>query len=145
MAIGIVSFAFVGVLGLIPTGLNASRQAMDVSVGSQIAQRVINEAQQTDFSVLTSATGTNPRYFDEQGNEVTAADPHVIYWVNTQIKPATSIPCTSGTNGSLATVTIQVANNPGKRTINPGNSGPWSDSRFPMFTTSALVSESKPQ
>lgn len=157
MAIGIVSFAFVGVLGLIPTGLTTFRRALDVSIGSQIAQRVINEAQQTDFSVLISGSCANPRYFDDQGTEVVPANAsalttteraRVIYWVNTQVQPSTSIPFTSGTsqlNGNLATVTIQVVNNPGNTPINSGSDGLWSDPRFSIFSSSGLVAQSKPQ
>lgn len=156
IAIGIVSFAFVGVLGMIPTGLNTFRRAMDTSIGSQIAQRVISDARQTDYSVLTS--GTIPvRYFDDQGTEVvpnntaalTAAErARIIYWVNTQVQSSTSIPYTAGTsflNGNLATVTIQVVNNPGAAPIQTGTGGLWSDGRFSIYSASALVSQSKPQ
>jgi uncharacterized protein (TIGR02598 family) len=150
MAIGIVSFAFLGVFGLIPTGLNTFRQAMDASVGSQIAQRVINDAQQTDFNTLiggnTSAfqQSSTPRYFDDQGNEVTTAG-GAIYQVNTCITPATATPSASGnTNPNLATVTVQIANNPGNRRINLDATMPlWNDSRFPMVTCSAIVSKNK--
>ena len=157
MAIGIVSFAFVSVLGLIPTGLTTFRRALDVSIGSQIAQRVINEAQQTDFSVLVSGSSSNPRYFDDQGTEVVPTNAYslsaterarIVYWVNTQVQASTSIPYTTGTsqlNGNLATVTIQVANNPGSVPITSGTNGLWSDPRFSIFSSSGLVSQSKPQ
>src|SRR2546430_586204 len=62
-SIGIAAFAFISVLGLIPTGLNTFRQAVDTSVGSQIMQRVINEAQQTDFDRLVT---------DKDGTTITA-------------------------------------------------------------------------
>lgn len=99
LAVGVIAFAFVAILGLLPAGLTQFRQAMDNSIASQIAQRIILEAQQSDFDVLTNSaqgqaqqrqstslvpfqmrsyaatdTGkTSPmtvRYFDEQGNEV---------------------------------------------------------------------------
>ncbi len=100
LAVGVIAFAFVAILGLLPAGMTQFRQAIDTSVCAQIAQRVINEVQQTDFNVLvdekaTSSMGndyafrmptvvatngsttTNPgkcvRYFDEQGNEVLPA------------------------------------------------------------------------
>src|SRR3954464_1029271 len=52
LAVGVVAFAFVAILGLIPAGMSQFRQAIDTSVCAQIAQRIINEAQQTDFTVL---------------------------------------------------------------------------------------------
>lgn len=94
LAVGVISFAFVAILGLLPAGLHQFRQAMDNSVAAQIAQRIIQDDQQTDFDTLmetTQQTGkrdpnsTTPftamvypvsggsralRYFDEQGNEV---------------------------------------------------------------------------
>ena len=152
MAIGIMSISFVTVFGLLPTGLNTFRQSVDTSIGSQVAQHVINDAQQADFSALitdyqntmlnadpkvgkSNITGLKAyRFFDDQGNEVIpassgAGDPKtapgglspaeklkIIYWVNTRIMPATATPKT-GTpttdNLSLATVTVQIANNPG--------------------------------
>jgi len=95
LAVGVISFAFVAIMGLLPAGLQQFRQATDNSVCAQIAQRVIQDAQLTDFSILVDSanlpadttgyymqansysqqdTGkSNPihvRYFDEQGNEV---------------------------------------------------------------------------
>jgi uncharacterized protein (TIGR02598 family) len=94
LAVGVISFAFVAILGLLPAGLSQFRQAMDNSIASQIAQRIIMDAQQSDFDVLTDtahrqASSVDPfraktysssdaskstplyiRYFDEQGNEI---------------------------------------------------------------------------
>lgn len=150
LAIGVVAFAFIGVFGLIPTGLNTFHQAIDTSVGSQIAQRIITEIQQTDFNVLTQAsTGvandtyrytwtlsngqkSQIRYFDDQGTEVVPVNPaslspvesqRILYWVNTRVMPATKVPSSSAnppddaTDQHLATVSIQIANNPGNQQL----------------------------
>lgn len=158
IAIGIMAFAFTSIFGLVPLGLTVFRQAINASVGSQIVQRVINDAQQTDFSLLVtdstgaplgSGTGQKAmRYFDEQGSEIVPATPgvlssvdktKVIYWVNTRIVPATTI--AGNANSKLATVTVQIANNPGnKSTSVNGTTKLWSDSSYPMTTYSALVS-----
>jgi len=136
LAIGVIAFAFIAIFGLIPSGLRIFRQAMDASVGSQIAQRVVSDAQQTDFDQLITDEGGNTitgvnatgrkavRYFDEQGNELLNSDgsipqsapPKAIYHVNTRITPATTLPkkgTSTADNANLATVTIQVAYNPG--------------------------------
>jgi type II secretory pathway pseudopilin PulG len=93
LAIGVVSFAFVAILGLLPAGMTQFRQAVDTTVCAQIAQRVIGDAQQMDFDVLTDwqnlpMTDGQPqqnltfrapeygegkgllRYFDDQANEI---------------------------------------------------------------------------
>jgi uncharacterized protein (TIGR02598 family) len=146
LAIGIFAFGFVAVLGLLPTGLQLYRESVQTSVSSQIAQRVINEAQQTDYSVLTDESNLPDsvdaftfqapkvlagafRYFDEQGNEIIPAGDtlssseqmRVVYWVNTRIKPRTDRGQATSPISSLATVTVQVANNPGNKALTLGS------------------------
>lgn len=136
LAVGIVAVAFLGIFALLPTGMNIFRQAMDATVGSQIIQRVLNEAQQSDFDALIAgSTGaTNEtilaknaldpakgpvRWFDDQANELTSAT-NAVYHVLTRVTPATAMPKTgtsTSDNTSLATVTVQVANNPNNQTL----------------------------
>jgi uncharacterized protein (TIGR02598 family) len=122
LAIGIVAFAFVALLSLLPAGLTTFRRALDISICTQIAQRIVSEAQQVDFDVLTDknnlpASGTGKehsfrmrrpgttetwvRYFDEQGNEIVPNKPpklspeenlKVIYAVNVRIIPRVNLP-----------------------------------------------------
>ncbi len=93
LAIGIVAFAFVALLALLPTGLTSFRKAMNASIGSEVGQRVFNDLQQTNFDTLLSQTtpalavsqgpqqptsspdtgqqGSLPhRFFDDEGGEV---------------------------------------------------------------------------
>jgi uncharacterized protein (TIGR02598 family) len=134
LAIGVVAFAFVAIFALIPAGMSISRQAMETSVGSQIAQRVINDAQQTDFNELIKDAGGKAiiganqtgrkaeRYFDDQGSELLIAKKsEAIYHVNTRIAPATVLPQNGGAVGlenvHLVMITVQVANNPGNQVL----------------------------
>jgi len=158
MAIGIVAFAFTTIVGMLPVGLTIFRKANDISVSSQIVQRVINEAQQTGFDILieddsgatiSGTTGLKAiRYFDERGGEVipvtsgalsSKEKSEIVYWVNTRITPATAI--TGRTNVKLATVTVQIANNPenGMIAFN-GSSNLWSASSSFIATHFAMVS-----
>ncbi len=92
LAIGIVAFAFVALLALLPMGLSNFRKAMNASIGSEIGQRVFNDLQQTDYDTLLKQANVAPaaeasypseaspskfgsgslphRYFDDDGNEV---------------------------------------------------------------------------
>ena len=150
VAIGIVAFAFLGVFGLIPFGLNTFHQAINFSVGSNIAGKVIREAQQTDFSTLinnnsvTFQQSSTPRFFDEQGNELTTSA-KAVYLVNTCITPSTPILGSGGvTNPNLATVAVQIANNPAHLAISiDAATKLWNDPRIPTVTYSALVSRNK--
>ncbi|MCE9611796.1 MAG: hypothetical protein K8R23_16470 [Chthoniobacter sp.] len=81
LAIGIVAFAFVGLLALLPVGMGIFREAMETSVSTQIAQRIISDLTETEFDQLIA----NPisgnfytlplRYFDDQGTEVRVTNP----------------------------------------------------------------------
>jgi len=151
MALGIVSFAFISVLGLLPVGLSTFRKAINASIGSQIVQKVINEAQQTDFnqlitdqsgqSIQPGSTGVKAnRYFDEQGNELNTPA-QSVYQVNTRITPSTVMP-NNGGNAYLATVTIQIVNNPGNVNIT-SSANLWCDSRFSISNYSAFVARNQ--
>lgn len=137
LAIGIVSFAFVGLFGLLPAGLTVFRQAIDNSVGSQIVQRLVNEAQQTDFPVLTAAAPTK-RYFDDQGNEVTSAN-ESLYTAEVSVLAKTEMPAAATrATESLATITIKLANNPAH------NSSPFDPgSKVPYATYFAYIAKSQ--
>lgn len=116
LALGVAGFALISVFGLLPLGMTTFRQAIDASVGSQIAQRVINDALQTDYALLTQATPISYRYFDDQGNEVSSAST-AIYHINTRVTTPTLMPGSTQGNTNVATVTVQVATNPGRQTL----------------------------
>jgi len=71
MALGIVSFGLLSVMGLMPVGLSTLRNAMDQTVEGQIVQKVSGRFLLTPFSKLQTdyAAGTN-FYFDQEGEEV---------------------------------------------------------------------------
>lgn len=78
ISIGIVSFAMMGILGMVPVGLATFRNAMNLTVESAIVQEVAGDLQRTDFANLKAGTF----YFDEQGLRVGGADdPTRIYTV----------------------------------------------------------------
>jgi uncharacterized protein (TIGR02598 family) len=152
LALGVLSFGFLATFGLIPVGMGTFRQAMDTSIGSEIVQRVLNDARQTDFNDLILASGSNGksfRYFDNQGNELQTANSGVapagaIYEVNTRINPTTALPVTSGSNSltTLVTVTIQITNNPAHQAISMDSTNLWNDRRFYISTYSGMVAQS---
>lgn len=117
IAIGVIAFAFIPMMGMLPTGLNLSRQAIDTTVEAQIAQQLTAEVLQTDFSrldELASSSVTNPFYFDDQGNKVT--DPaSAIYQAIFAISMSTTLPNAVATQ-KLATVTLCVLNTKSNRT-----------------------------
>lgn len=184
LSIGVVAFAFVSLFALIPVGLDTFREGMGTTVGAQIAQRVIAEAQQTDFDLLIDhisredstqdgltfrAPARNDerlRYFDEQGSEVIPLNPasltgaekqKIIYHVNTRVMIRTPRPGTGVNRNAidLATVTVQVATNPGNREIPIHNAAAGDasepernlfkpDTKMSISTWSAMIARNQP-
>jgi uncharacterized protein (TIGR02598 family) len=149
LALGVLAFAVVPIFALLPAGMTTFRKAIDASVTTQISQRMVNEAQQTDFNTFIA---TNPpiRYFDDQGEEITtatgtagSAPAGAIYQVSVHVTSAPTLPGADNCNENLATVTVQIANNPGNCTlvVDPATSL-WSTSgnpHIPMTSYSTVI------
>lgn len=154
LAIGIVAVAIVPVFGLIPTALNTFHRAIDASVSTQIAQRLINDAQQTDFQTLTGGAADRfvrtpeIRYFDDQGSELTGADTTgAIYQTRVVIAPNTQTTGAGAGNENLATIMVQIANNPRNAVLQPdGATLLWpraNTAGVPIVTYSAIVANNQ--
>lgn len=105
MAVGLVSFAVLAVMGLLPVGLSNLRQSMDQTVEAQIVQTIAAQSVVARFSDL--ATGI--QYFDDEG-QPTKAGPDAHFTANVTVVPPAypgSANSADGTN-SLATVRIQL-------------------------------------
>ena len=105
LAVGIVAVAFIPLLGLLPTGMNAMQSAADQTVTSQIVQRVAGEAQQADFDAIDSST--DYRYFDEEAVEL---DPTLK---SKTIYQSRSVVLQDASQPHLKRILVQVARNPG--------------------------------
>lgn len=134
LAIGIVAFAFVALFGLVPTGLNVFRSAIDTSIGSTILQQVVENAQQTDYDALISASGLSgsgnngnsqsgvlsDTCYDEQGDQVMQSDgtplpgtggepaarAREVYRVHVKVTVPTKIPASSQDAGTATTMNV---------------------------------------
>lgn len=67
IAMGIVASVMVGLLGMIPLGVRAVREATNLTISGRIAQEVISNIQQSNWTdVLVSYNGKT-FYFDNEG------------------------------------------------------------------------------
>lgn len=115
LAIGIISFAFVAMFGMLPVGLNVSRQAMDTTIEAQIVQQMKTQALQTDFSMLDELSGADEVYFDDQGKQVDQSAG--IYQAKySAVSANTKLPDGTATS-RLKTVTISVLNTKGSAEV----------------------------
>ena len=134
LSLGVLSFAFVGLLGLLPAGMSTFGKAIDSSVTIQISQRVVDEAVESDFNTFISKAQA-VRYFDDQANELPDKK-GAIYYVNVRTVAPSLIPGAADTNTNLAAITVQIATNPaGKNLVADTSSQLWpADPTVPMAT-----------
>src|SRR6266436_9153038 len=52
LTVGLLATAFIPLIALLPSGMHNFRRAMNLSIVTQIAQRVLGDAQQADFDLL---------------------------------------------------------------------------------------------
>ena len=75
LACGIISFALVSILGLIPVGLNTLRETMDQTVEGQIVQKSSAQILLMPFSQLQMNYATAQNFFyDSEGEAVSGAN-----------------------------------------------------------------------
>ncbi len=72
LAIGIVSFAFMAILGMLPVSLATFNKSINATVESQIAQRLQSAAAQTPFANINNIASDS--YYDDEGFPATASD-----------------------------------------------------------------------
>ncbi len=77
LALGLVTFAAVAILGLLPTGLLVMRQAMDQTVQAQILRSIAGQALVEPFDQLDTS---GPFFFDDEGLAV-AGEEGSVYTV----------------------------------------------------------------
>ncbi|MEI6338441.1 MAG: Verru_Chthon cassette protein B [Verrucomicrobiota bacterium] len=110
LAPGIIAPAFVAMQGMLPIGLKTARNAMETSTGSQIVQRIATQVKQRDVKSLTQTNYT----FDDQANEASSLAAPKIYDARITVNTGVAFPgCPA--NSTLAGVTIEAVNNPGRK------------------------------
>ena len=140
IAIGIISVAFIPILRLVPMGMNNFRNSSDTSIGAQISQQVVNQIQETDFTTLLTAQQPT-LYFDAYGAALPGAN-GALYDVCVRVSQAPVLPGAQSGNQNLATVTVQIANNPGNQIlqVNPSTHLWASQPGISIKTYSTVVS-----
>jgi uncharacterized protein (TIGR02598 family) len=108
IAIGIVGFALLAVLGAISTGSNIQRQAINATVQAQIMQSVLGSLRQSDWTGLPGWDGTN-LFFDERGVVLSNAA-NAIYTATPTVITSVSLPGAVA-NTNMARVNVQISKN----------------------------------
>ncbi|GAT33591.1 Verru_Chthon cassette protein B [Terrimicrobium sacchariphilum] len=90
ISLGIVAFAMVSLVGLLPAGLSNFRMAMSQTIESQIVQGLSEEIALTDFSNLADLEGRKFTY-DNSGVTTRTGDPATIYTATVKLEPVDSL------------------------------------------------------
>jgi uncharacterized protein (TIGR02598 family) len=139
MALGIIAFSFLTLLGLLQTGLNVFRGSIDRTLAAQISQQILNEKQQTDFTALLAEISPSYRCFSDEGDELRDVKDKnkTIYLARVEIAPATDVPSQGGEafrNISLAKVTVTIVHQPG----GDEKKARWADPQATRYFTSYI-------
>lgn len=126
---GVASFAIIGIMGLVPSGLTTLRASVDASAMSRIMRTVATDARQsTNFAGIASGTS----YFDDDGVKTTAAQS--IYSAEMTVLPdAEALKALA--NPNLKAISVRVAKAPG------GSTNAFNQANLPSY----VLWISKPQ
>jgi uncharacterized protein (TIGR02598 family) len=114
LSLGIVSFAFMALCGVLPVGLQAYREAMDATCRANIVRVISAELAQAPYDSIDARGGTD-RFFSDQGLEV-AGEGDARFRVRYEnILGSTSL--FGAANSSLKPVTIDISSVQGGRSL----------------------------
>lgn len=89
IALGVVSTALVGLLGLMGMAFGQLRQSIEMTTKTQIVQGIAAEVEMLDYSKLdTYRTSKFPRFYDDEGQAQTSGSPTALYKVELAVGPA---------------------------------------------------------
>lgn len=127
MAIGIVSFAILSVLGTMSVGLSTVRDAKKETTSAQIASQIGSGMSQTPFANLAKFATNGPYFFDDSGRQLdsvqTAAFSAKVESVSTAYPGAPSDVLT--TSASKWRITVS--------SLRPGTTNAISSSQFSLL------------
>jgi uncharacterized protein (TIGR02598 family) len=105
LAMGVIGFGLVGLLGLMPIGMSNYRDARDRTAEAQIFQGLNSRIQQTDYSKLTTVWPGTVYGFDERGIELKDTS-KALYTAEVIISDPPSILAASAANASTVSLVI---------------------------------------
>lgn len=117
------------VLGMLPNSMSQFRRAVDLSVSSQVIQRIAAQSRQADFSEVVKAAGERTIYFNDQGEEVGSPDSST-YAARVRIEPQAVLPGASQAAESLTVLAIEVYASFGRGILS---------GQKPLATSAALI------
>jgi uncharacterized protein (TIGR02598 family) len=125
IALGIVGFSLLALVGSLPVGLRATRDAQDQTTRARILRQVAAETAQVPYSQLTGFIAAGPRFFDNDGVAQASADGDTRYEVSLDQRTITYPGSTniSGLSSSGVTVGVSIKRHPDGSPLSAGTLG----------------------
>ncbi len=105
LALGVFTFALMGLIGLLPMGLSNLKKAIDTTTEARIVQRISNELSQTEYDQIPDFA---TYYFDENGQILSNSSDGYIYAAQFTASKSTAILGASAPSTNLTTVVITI-------------------------------------
>lgn len=108
LAMGVVSFAILPLVAVLPIGLATVRDSMDETVTANIAQQVRGELQQLSFGsnstdpVTISNLSSQTYYYTADGIKTQSSDPEAYYKASFEVGSAVAAGTTYGADNAKA-------------------------------------------
>ena len=115
LAIGVISFCLLTVLGLMPVGLSTLRRAMDTTTETQIVKQIGGNALLTPYSKLGTDFSGKSFYFNADGQAETVVSADTRYEVKTSLTNAAypgSDRVGAAMTNSMTTLRLELATGP---------------------------------
>jgi uncharacterized protein (TIGR02598 family) len=109
IAMGVMAFAAIAILGIIPNGLSAATRSSQTTIAARLASEVQSEIQQVGLASFA----TDTTYFDGDGKILTSTS-GAVYYVYRSVEDCL-LPGAS--SGSFKKVIVQVVKNPAGQTF----------------------------
>jgi uncharacterized protein (TIGR02598 family) len=113
LALGVMSFAMVPLIGVLPSGLSTFKQAMSSTIESEIVQRLTNDMLLSNFSTLGTYTTS---YYDHEGMQVSQNSPDLVYTATLKLtsvsKSNSPADLANATAADIVLITITSKSNP---------------------------------
>ena len=133
LALGIIAFAMVPLVGMLPLGMRISRSATDAMLSAQIAQRLAGMIQQADYSSLSADNSIAKvyYYFDSDGQPIkqtgSTAPASAIYAASILLPSSNALTASLVDSTNVTTLSIQIVNDPAHRLQGTPTANPPSD------------------
>lgn len=114
IAVGITALIVLGLLGMLPSGLENLRQSGYRVAAARIVQSIHADYQMKDWKdVISTTKATTDYYFDDRGTRLfTATDPLKSYVARASVENSPILPGAAATNPHLRKVIIRISDKP---------------------------------